>query len=196
MYPWFSPCSWTLTRTIRLFTLAFQDLQNLAVASLSNTVSWKSPWGFQHPTQKVAQGSSTCPVASLCLEGAAPPPHPPTQKLLPEERLHTTKPNPPTRHVFETVSLGQELWLVCLKFSVADKCLYLIAWVIWKDLDAGKDWRQKERRTTDDEMVGWHQQFNGHEFEKALGVGDGQGGLACCSPWGCRVGCNWMAELN
>ena len=39
---------------------------------------------------------------------------------------------------------------------------------------------------TEDEMVGWHHRFNGHEFEQALGVGDGQGGLACCSPWGCK----------
>ena len=39
---------------------------------------------------------------------------------------------------------------------------------------------------TEDEMVGWHQQLNGYEFEQALGVGDGQGGLACCSPWGCK----------
>ena len=39
---------------------------------------------------------------------------------------------------------------------------------------------------TEDEMVGWHHQLDGHEFEQALGVGDGQGGLVCCSPWGCK----------
>ena len=44
--------------------------------------------------------------------------------------------------------------------------------------------RQEEKGTTEDEMVGWHHQLNGHEFEQALGVGDGQGILACCSPWG------------
>ena len=55
--------------------------------------------------------------------------------------------------------------------------------LIGKDPDAGKDWRQ-ERRTTEDKMVGWHLQLNGHEFEKALGVGNGQGRLVCCSPWG------------
>ena len=59
-------------------------------------------------------------------------------------------------------------------------------WLIWKDPDAGKDWRQEEKGTTEDEMVGWHHQRNGHEFEQALGVGDGQGSLACCSPWGCK----------
>ena len=58
--------------------------------------------------------------------------------------------------------------------------------LIGKDPDAGKDWRQEEKKTTEDEMVGWHHWLNGLEFEQALGVGDGQGGLACCSPWGCR----------
>ena len=53
-----------------------------------------------------------------------------------------------------------------------------------KDSDAGKDWRQEEKGTTEDEMVGWHHRLNGHEFKQALGVGDGQGSLACCSPWG------------
>ena len=56
-------------------------------------------------------------------------------------------------------------------------------WLIWKDPDAGKDWRQEEKGTTKDEMVRWHHQLDGHEFEQAPGVGDGQGSLACCSPW-------------
>ena len=55
-----------------------------------------------------------------------------------------------------------------------------------KDPDAGKDWRQKEKGTTEDEMVGWYYQLNRHEFEWALGVDDGQGSLVCCSPWGCK----------
>ena len=53
-----------------------------------------------------------------------------------------------------------------------------------KDPDAGKDWRQEKKRMTQYEMVGWHHRLNGHEFEYAPGVGDGQGSLACCSPWG------------
>ena len=57
-------------------------------------------------------------------------------------------------------------------------------WLIRKYPDAWKNWRQEEKGTTEHEMVGWHHQFNGHEFESTLGVGDGQGGLACCSPWG------------
>ena len=57
-------------------------------------------------------------------------------------------------------------------------------WLIWKDPDAGKDWRREEKGMTEDEMVGWHHQLNGHGFRWTLGVGDGQGGLACCSSWG------------
>ena len=56
-------------------------------------------------------------------------------------------------------------------------------WIFWKDPDSGKDWRQ-EKGTPEDEMVGWHHWLNGHEFEEASGVDDGQGSLACCSPWG------------
>ena len=54
-------------------------------------------------------------------------------------------------------------------------------WFTGKDPDAGNGWRQKEKGTTMDEMVGWHHRLNGHEFEQALGVGDGQGSLECCS---------------
>ena len=57
-------------------------------------------------------------------------------------------------------------------------------WLIWKDPDAGKDWRPKEKGTTEDEMVGWHHWLNGHEFGWTPGVGDGQEGLACCGSWG------------
>ena len=55
-----------------------------------------------------------------------------------------------------------------------------------KNPNAGKDWRREEKGVTEEEMVGWHHWLNGHEFGWTLGVGDGQGGLACCSPWGCK----------
>ena len=58
--------------------------------------------------------------------------------------------------------------------------------LIGKDPDAEKDWRQEEKGTTEDEMVEWHHLLDGHEFEQALGVGDGQGSLVCCSPWGLK----------
>ena len=57
------------------------------------------------------------------------------------------------------------------------------SWLIWKDPDAGKDWRQEEKRMTDDEMVGWHHQIDGHEFEQIPRDSE-QGSLACCSAWG------------
>ena len=60
------------------------------------------------------------------------------------------------------------------------------SWLIRKDPDVGKDGRQKEKRMTEEEMAGWHFQFNGHEFEQAPGDGEGQGSLACCSPWSCK----------
>ena len=56
----------------------------------------------------------------------------------------------------------------------------------WKDLDVGKEWRQKEKRAAEDEMVGWHHRLNEHEFEPTSGNSEGQGSLASCSPWGCK----------
>ena len=73
-------------------------------------------------------------------------------------------------------------------------------WLIGKDPDAGKDWRQEEKGTTEDEMARWHHRLDGHEFEQSPRVGDGQGGLVCCGPC-CRKeldtteGLNWT-ELN
>ena len=59
-------------------------------------------------------------------------------------------------------------------------------WLIWKAPDARKDWGQEETGTTEDEMVGWHHWLDGHGFGGILGVGDEQGGLACCCSWGCK----------
>ena len=58
------------------------------------------------------------------------------------------------------------------------------SWLLGKDSDAGKDWGREEKGMTEDEMVGWHHQLNGHGFGWTLGVGDGQGGLTCCGSWG------------
>ena len=69
------------------------------------------------------------------------------------------------------------------------------SWLIGKDPDAGKDWRQEETGATEDEMVGWHHRLDGHEFEKAPGVGDGQGSLVCCSPWG-HIESDTTEQLN
>ena len=74
-------------------------------------------------------------------------------------------------------------------------------WLIGKDPDAGKDWRQEEKGTTEDEMVGWRHRLKGHEFEQVLGVGGGQGSLVCCSPWSCKQleiteELNWTAFIS
>ena len=60
------------------------------------------------------------------------------------------------------------------------------SWLTGKDPDVGKDWRQEEKGTTVDEMVGWHHRLSGHEFEQTPGEGEGQGGLVSCSPWSCK----------
>ena len=74
-------------------------------------------------------------------------------------------------------------------------------WLIWKDPDVGKDWRQEEKGTAEVEMVGWHHRLDGHGFGWTPGVGDGQGGVACCSSWGCRESdtterLNWTEQIN
>ena len=74
------------------------------------------------------------------------------------------------------------------------------SWLIGKDSDAGRDWGQEEKGTTEDEMAGWHHRLSGREFEWTLGVGDGQGGLACCDSWSRKESdtterLNWT-ELN
>ena len=73
------------------------------------------------------------------------------------------------------------------------------SWLTGKDPDAGRDWGQEEKGTTEDEMAGCHHQFDGHEFEWTLEVGDGQGGLPCCNSWGCKESdmteqLNWTEE--
>ena len=69
------------------------------------------------------------------------------------------------------------------------------SWLIGGDPDAGRDWGQEEKGTTEDEIVGWHHWLDGHEFGWTPGVGDGQGGLACCDSWGGKES-DWATELN
>ena len=74
-------------------------------------------------------------------------------------------------------------------------------WVTGKDPDNGKEWRQEEKGTTEDEMVGWHHPLDGHEFEQASGVGEGQGILVCYSPWDRKEldtteRLNWMKPIS
>ena len=83
-------------------------------------------------------------------------------------------------------------WLYFIHFY----CQVTFSWLTGKDSDDGRDWEQVEKGTTEDEMAGWHHQLDGLEFEGTPGVGDGQGGLVCCSSWGRRVGHDWVTELN
>ena len=74
------------------------------------------------------------------------------------------------------------------------------SWLIGKDPDAEKDWREEEKGTTEDEVVGWHHRLDGHKFEQAPRDGDGQGSMVCCSLWGLKMSdmterLNWT-ELN
>ena len=82
------------------------------------------------------------------------------------------------------------------EYSLEGLMLKLKNWLIGKDPEAAKDWRQEEKRMTEGEIIRWHHRLNGHEFEQAPGIGDGQGSLACCSPCGRKEsgtteGLNW-----
>ena len=84
---------------------------------------------------------------------------------------------------------GNQFWIFIRRTDVEAEAPILWTpdaknWLIGKDPDATKDWGQEEKRTTEDEMVGWHHQLDGHEFEQTLEVGDGQGGLVYRGPWG------------
>ena len=84
---------------------------------------------------------------------------------------------------------GNQSWIFIGRADVEDETPILWPsdakdWLIWKDPDAGKDWRQKEKGMTEDKLVGWHHRLDGHELKQALGVVDGQGSLVCCSLWG------------
>ena len=84
---------------------------------------------------------------------------------------------------------GNQSWIFIVRTDAEAEALILWPpdaknWLIGKDPDAGKGWRQEEKWKTENEMVGWRHQLDGHELEQAPGVGNGKGSLACCSPWG------------
>ena len=86
---------------------------------------------------------------------------------------------------------GNQPWIFMRKTDAEAKAPILWPpdgknWLIGKDPDAGKDWRQEEKGVTENEMVGWHLRLDGHEFEQTTGDGEEQGSLMCCSPCGCK----------
>ena len=88
-------------------------------------------------------------------------------------------------------SKGDQSWVFIGKTdAVAETPIlwprHVKSWLTGKDSDAGRGWGQEEKGTTEDEMAGWHHWLDGYEFEWTPGVGDGQGGLACCDSWGCK----------
>ena len=93
---------------------------------------------------------------------------------------------------------GNQPWIFIVKTDAEAEAPILWppgvkSWLTGKDPDAGKDWGQEKKRATDDEMIGWHHQLNGQEFEQTLGS-EGRGSLACCSPQGYRVRHDWVTE--
>ena len=86
---------------------------------------------------------------------------------------------------------GNQSWVFTGRTDVEAETLILWphdvkSWLLWKDPNAGRDWGQEKKRTTEDVMAGWHHRLDGHEFVWTLGVGDGQGGLVCCGSWGSK----------
>ena len=97
---------------------------------------------------------------------------------------------------------GSQSWIIFRRTDAEAPVLkppYAKKLTHWKRPSAGKDWKQEEKGITEDEMVGWHHQFDGHEFEQAPGIGNGQGSVVCCSPWGLKKldtikQLNWLTQ--
>ena len=88
--------------------------------------------------------------------------------------------------ILKEISPGCSLEGLIFKLKLQYLATYAESWLIWKDPDAGKDWGQEKKGMTENEMVRWHHQQNGHGFGWTLGVGDRQEGLVCCGSWGCK----------
>ena len=86
--------------------------------------------------------------------------------------------------ILKEISPGCSLEGLMLKLKLQYFASHAKSWLIGKDSDAGRDWGQEEKGTTEDEMAGWHHWLDGREFEWTPGVGDGQGDLVCCNLWG------------
>ena len=106
-----------------------------------------------------------------------------------------------TLHGWPTVNpTGNQPWIFirkwCWNWSSNTSATWYEELTHRKDPDSGKGWGQRGKGATEDEMVGLHHQLSGLEFKQNPGDSEGQGSLVCCSPWGQRVGHNWVTELN
>ena len=97
--------------------------------------------------------------------------------------------------ILKEISLEYSLEGLMLKLKLQYFGHLIQSWLIRKDSKAEKHWRQEEKEMTEGKMVGWHHWLNGHEFEQAPGDGEGQGSLACCSPWGHKIW-TWLSDSN
>ena len=139
---------------------------------ISIVVPRKNKWGNKRSAIRICYNSSSDegPVGSVVLE-------------------KTLKSPLGCKEIQPVNPIGNQSWIFIGRTDVEAETPILWPpdaknWLIWKDPGAGKDWGQEEKRTTEDEMVGWHHRLNEHGFGWTLGVGDGQGGLACCGSWG------------
>ena len=103
--------------------------------------------------------------------------------------------------ILKEVSPGCSLEGLMLSWNSNTLATHAKSWLIGKDSDAGRDWGQEEKGTTEDEMAGWHHRLDGHEFGWTPGVGDGQGGLEYCNSWGRKESdtterLNWEGNLE
>ena len=104
-----------------------------------------------------------------------------------------------TKEIQPAHTKGNQSWIIIGRTDAEAEALMLWPpdvknWLIGKDPDTGKDWGQEEKGMTEDEMVGWHHWFSGHEFEQVPENGEGQGSLACYSPWGLQRVRHWVTE--
>ena len=104
-----------------------------------------------------------------------------------------------TKEIQPAHTKGNQSWIIIGRTDAEAEALILWPpdaknWLIGKDPDTGKDWGQEEKGMTEDEMVGWHHWLSGHEFEQVLENGEGQGSLACYSPWGLKRVRQWVTE--
>ena len=105
-----------------------------------------------------------------------------------------------SKSILKEISPGISLEVLMLQLKLQYFGHLMQSWLIGKDSDAGRDWEQEEKGTTEDEMAGWHHWLNGHDSQWTPGVGDGQGSLACCNLWGHKESditeqLNWTEQL-